>query len=228
VASDLIWREVARIKKPVIASMSDVAGSGGYYIAMAARKIVAEPGTITGSIGVIGGKPVVHGLMDKVGLNVEVISRGKNSGMFSTLQAFTPSEREACQALMAETYRQFVSKAAEGRKMPRAKLESLAQGRIYTGRMAVANGLVDRLGTLHDAIDEAKLAAGLKADEKVELLILPHPRSFFEQLFGDSAVAADVDSVMPDLLKTVRQAETLRQLLREPTLMLMPCRIELK
>ena len=127
-ASDLIWRETVRCKKPLIASMGDVAGSGGYYIAMSARTIVAEPGTITGSIGVIGGKLVTGGLYDKIGLNTEVISRGKNSGALSSTRPFTPDERKAWTAMLEETYGQFVSKAAEGRKMDRKRLEELAQG----------------------------------------------------------------------------------------------------
>ena len=141
----------AHCKKPLMASMGDVAGSGGYYIAMGAKKIFAEPGTLTGSIGVIGGKLVTRGLYDKLGLNTEVISRGKNSGSLSSTQPFTPDERKAWTELLQETYHQFVSKAAEGRKMTYDKLEELAQGRVYTGRMAKKLGLIDELGTLDDA-----------------------------------------------------------------------------
>jgi protease-4 len=228
VASDLIWREVVRIKKPVIASMSDVAGSGGYYIAMGARKIFAEPDTLTGSIGVIGGKMVIGGLLDKLGVSTEVIARGKNSGSMSMISRFTPSEREAWGALLDETYLQFVKKAAAGRKMPEKKLQDLAQGRIYTGRMAVANGLVDCIGTLEDAIRTAKQAAHLKAETKVELLILPKAKSFFEQLFGDSNMATEADSILPGVGETIRQAAFWKRVFSEPRLMLMPARIELK
>ena len=119
-ASDLIWRETVRLQKPVIASMGDVAGSGGYYIAMGARKIFAAPGTLTGSIGVIGGKLVTGGLMQKLGLRTEVISRGANSGAFSSDQPFTPGERKALMELMQETYRQFV---VEGRRGPQDALQ---------------------------------------------------------------------------------------------------------
>ncbi len=227
-ASDLIWRETVRIKKPLIASMGDVAGSGGYYIAMGARTIIAEPGTLTGSIGVIGGKLVTGGLYDKVGIHTEIISRGKNSGTLSATQPFTPDERKAWTALLEETYGQFVSKAAEGRKMDRTKLEALAQGRVYTGRMAKQNGLVDQLGTLRDAIVAAKQAAGLKADAEVEILTLPQPKSVFEQLFGDAQVSSDLDSVMPDLLHLVRQAKVWQRLLREKTLLWMPYQIRLR
>ena len=164
IASDLIWRETVRIEKPLIASMGDVAGSGGYYIAMGADKILASPGTVTGSIGVVGGKLVTGGLYGKLGITTEVISRGKVSGAFSSLQPFTPLERKAMTALLKETYKQFVSKAAEGRNVSYKELDKLAQGRVYTGRMALANGLVDELGTLRDAVNAAKKAAGMEPD----------------------------------------------------------------
>ena len=178
VASDLIWRQINHMHKPVIASMANVAASGGYYIAAPARRIIAQPQTITGSIGVIGGKAVLSKLLDKVGLSVEVISRGKNSGILSSTAPFTPEERQAWMRVMEETYAQFVAKVAEGRKMPRAKVEELAQGRVYTGKMALDKGLIDSLGTLQDAIRAAKEAAGLKPDEKVELETLPEPKTF--------------------------------------------------
>ena len=130
------------LKKPLIASMGDVAGSGGYYIAMAARKIVAEPGTITGSIGVIGGKLVTGGLYDKLGLTTEVISRGKNSGSLSSTPPFTPDERKAWTALLEETYGQFVSKAAQGRKMDRKQ----ARGTRPGTRLHRADGQEERPG----------------------------------------------------------------------------------
>ena len=117
-ASDLIWRELQRCKKPVIASMSDVAASGGYYISMGARKIFAQPGTLTGSIGVVGGKLALGGLYDKIGITTETISRGANAGIFSTVHAFSPSERKALEKLMEDTYDQFLSKAMAGRAAP--------------------------------------------------------------------------------------------------------------
>jgi protease-4 len=221
-ASDLIWRETVRLHKPLIASMSDVAGSGGYYIAMGAKKIIAAPGTLTGSIGVIGGKLVTRGLHEKLGMNTEVISRGANSGSLSSNQPFTPEERKAWTVLLQETYRQFVGKAAEGRKMPYNKLEALAQGRVYTGQMAKKLGLIDSLGTLKDAVAAAKIAAGLKADAEVDLMVLPEPKSFFEQLFGDSAGEADLESLLPDGFKIWQQTKVMRQLLSERILLWMP------
>ncbi|MBN2023733.1 MAG: signal peptide peptidase SppA [Pirellulales bacterium] len=226
IASDLIWRETVRIKKPIIASMGDVAGSGGYYISVGADTIFAEPSTLTGSIGVIGGKLAIEGLYKKLGLTTETVSRGKNSGLFSSEKPFTPSEREALQAMMRETYRQFVMKSAQGRKMSYQKLDELAQGRIYTGNMAVANGLVDRIGTLADAVAEAKKAAGLKADEKVDLLILPQPRSIFEQLFGDPS--ATTEGRLAGLVPPLAQARVLKRLFVERVVTMMPCLVELK
>lgn len=227
-ASDLIWREVVRVKKPVIASMGDVAASGGYYISMGAKKILAEPGTITGSIGVIGGKPVVSGLYKKLGLTTDVIARGRNSGSLSMNQPFSAEERAAMTTMMEDIYRQFVSKAAQGRKMPFQKVADMAEGRIYSGAMAVRNGLVDGLGTLHDAVIEAKRAAGLKADDKVDLIVLPQPRSFFEQLFGDASVAGEIDARLPGVRSALRRVKPLAGLFKEPALLLMPCWIELK
>ena len=182
-ASDLVWRALQQCKKPTLASMGDTAASGGYYIAMGCDKIYAEPGTLTGSIGVVGGKFALQGLFDKVGVKTEVISRGQNSGILSMDRPFTDSERVVWKKMMDEVYRQFLAKSAAGRAMSVEQLEPLAGGRVWTGRQAEANGLVDELGTLQDAIAATKQLAGLAADEKTELLILPQPKSLFEQLF---------------------------------------------
>ncbi len=227
-ASDLMWREMARIKKPIIASMGDVAASGGYYIAMGAEKIFAAPCTLTGSIGVIGGKLVTRGLYDKLGLNTEIISRGANSGALSPNQPFTPEERKVWLVSLEETYRQFVGKAAEGRNMTFSKLEELAQGRVYTGRTAKKLGLIDQLGTLEDAIAAAKKAAGLKPGAEVDLLVLPESKSFFERLFDDPSVSTDLESLLPDIVGTLRRTKLLRQLLSERILLWMPYEVRVK
>lgn len=228
VASDLIWRQVNQMHKPVIASMANVAASGGYYIAAGARRIIAEPQTITGSIGVIGGKPVISKLLGNVGVSTEVISRGKNSGMLSLTAPFTPEERQAWMNVMQETYAQFVAKVAEGRKMPRSKVEELAQGRVYTGKMALDKGLIDGLGTLDDAVRAAKEAAGLKPDEKIELETLPEPKTFFEQLLDQDSAMTRVRAALPELAYTLVSAELIRRVFREPSLLLMPYRLEVK
>ncbi len=189
-ASDLIWNELKRSKKPVIASMSDVAASGGYYISMAAAKIYAEPGTITGSIGVFGMKLVLGGLENKIGISTEVISRGTNAGILSTSTEWSPTQRKAMTGLIEDVYDQFLTKALEGRKkagkeMTRVQLEKLAGGRIWTGRQAKENGLVDELGTLQDAIAAAKTMSG--STEEMELLILPRPKPFLDALIDKGA-----------------------------------------
>ena len=227
-ASDLIWREVVRAKKPVVASMGDVAGSGGYYISMGADKIVAEAGTLTGSIGVVSGKLALKGLFNKVGVTTHVISRGKNSGALSSLEPLAPSEREAWMRISKDIYRQFTQKAAKGRKLDVAKLEQLAGGRLFTGKMAAANGLVDKVGTLDDAIAEAKSLAGIKAEDKVELLILPKPKSFFEQLFENQVPEDHTWTALPEVGQNLEMLRTVRELFRQPVVTWMPFSMEVK
>ncbi|MCE9629909.1 MAG: signal peptide peptidase SppA [Planctomycetia bacterium] len=190
-ASDLIWREVEQANKPVVASLSDIAASGGYYIAVAADTIVAAPGTLTGSIGVVGGKVAVGKALERVGVHTDVVSKGKNSGWLSLQEPFTPDERAAFLATMKEVYRLFTSKVAAGRKLDHEQVERLAEGRVFTGRQAKEAGLVDRLGTLDDAIDEAKALAGIKAGEEVDRMLLPEPRGLFDDLFGAAARGGD-------------------------------------
>jgi len=237
-ASDLIWREIVRSKKPVVASMGDTAASGGYYVSMGAKKIYAEPGTLTGSIGVVGGKLALKGLMNKVGITTEVIRRGKNSGLLSGIDPFTPEERAAWERSMKEVYAQFTGKAAEGRKMELAKLEQLAAGRLFTGQMAVDNGLADKLGTLSDAVAGAKELAGLKADDKVDLMVLPQPKNFFEHLFGGDdetearAVPPQLTSRLSpqagEILQQVRGAQQWLNLFSERTMTVLPYHVEFR
>jgi protease-4 len=237
-ASDLIWNELARCKKPVVASMSDTAASGGYYISMAARKIYAEPGTLTGSIGVVGGKIVLGGLYNKVGINTEVISRGANANLMSSTSPFSESERRAWAGMMRDTYTQFLDKALEGRKkagksMTRADLEKLAGGRIWTGRQAKANGLVDELGTLDDAIAAAKQLAGVKGPEP-ELLILPKARNFLDMLMDSKfdtrlSVAGLQDlPLVGEVAKHLGFLQGMIQLRGEPVWTIVPFRVEVK
>jgi protease-4 len=239
-ASDLMWRALQKANKPVIVSMGDVAASGGYYISMGAQRIFAEPGTLTGSIGVVGGKVAIGGLLEKVGITTSVISRGKNSGTMSMLTEFTPSEREAMQRSLNEIYSQFTHKAAEGRKMDYDKLEKLARGRVYTGAMAVKLGLVDQLGTLDDAVNYAVQVAGLPKDEKVERWILPPATNPFEAIFGSNdsdaessaritkSVALVLGQLSPELAETLRSALIVNLLTRESRLTLMPFRIRVR
>jgi protease-4 len=234
-ASDLIWNELVKCKKPVVASMSDTAASGGYYISMAAKKIYAEPGTLTGSIGVVGGKIVVGGLEKKVGLTTDVIARGANAGILSTTAPFSDSERKAMTALMKDTYDGFLTKALEGRKragraMTRDELLELAGGRVWTGRQAKANGLVDELGTLGDAVMAARKMASVPEGETLEILELPESRSFLDSLLesrSDPGLRAltPVLREVPEVAGSLRGVEALLRLRGEPVWVLLPCRV---
>jgi protease IV len=163
VASDTVWREVVltRKVKPVIVSMGDVAASGGYFVAMAADLIVAQPGTLTGSIGVFGGKPVLSELLEKVGVTSELVAEGTNAGMFSTSRGFSPQQWERINAGLDRIYDDFVGKVAEGRSLTRERAHELARGRVWTGADARDGGLVDELGGLEDALNLARKRAGL-------------------------------------------------------------------
>jgi protease IV len=175
VASDTIWREVVRARagaKPVVVSMGDVAASGGYYISMAADVIVAQPGTVTGSIGVFGGKPVVTGLLDRAGLSTDAVSEGEHARMFATTHAYTQAEWDRVNAWLDRIYADFTGKVAEGRRLTTARVHEIARGRVWTGADAARNGLVDELGGLDVAERIARRRAGLPPDAPVR----PFPR----------------------------------------------------
>jgi protease IV len=237
-ASDLMWREITRIKakKPVVASMGDIAASGGYYISMGCTKIFAEPGTLTGSIGVVGGKLALKGLFDKVGISTDSISRGKNNGWMSAEEPFSDSEREVMKRMMQDCYKQFTEKAAQGRNLTQKDMESLAGGRLYSGRMAKQSKLVDEIGTLDDAVAEAKKLAGLKSDDKVERLLLPKPRSFLEELLGGPLMQSEakfvpasmVQGPIGEALTQFQQAQSLVKLFSERVLVVMPYQVQIK
>ncbi len=183
-ASDLIWRAVmlTQREKPVVVSMGDVAASGGYYIAMAAGTIVAQPSTLTGSIGVFGGKLNLKGLYNKAGLTKEIITHGQNATLYSDYGGFTPTERERVEKMMKTVYEDFVSKAATGRNKSFDEIDEIAQGRVWTGKQAKELGLVDEIGGLDTALSIAKKQAGFAEEDKVNLIVLPKQRPFFEQL----------------------------------------------
>ena len=153
--------------------MSDVAASGGYYIACNANKIVAEPSTITGSIGVVGGKPVIKGFYDWIGVTNEYVLRGKNAGMFRETEKFSDTERQKFQEFMANTYDDFISKVAKGRSKEKPYIDSIGQGRVWTGRQGKDNGLVDEYGGLDKAIEIAKQLAKIPADKGIHRVIMP-------------------------------------------------------
>jgi protease-4 len=220
--SDLIWRAVeeAKKKKPVVISMSDLAASGGYYVSMGANRIVAQPLTLTGSIGVYAYKPVMKGFYDWVGISSEYVMRGKNAGIFRETEQFTPDERKKFEGLINHYYwDEFVPKVAEGRKFPNVEaVHEIARGRVWTGAQAKERGLVDEFGGLDRAVEVAKGLAGIPADKGVRRVVYPAPRPFFQQLFGggdddeEASVKARqqqeafINSMPKDVQRTLRLA----------------------
>jgi protease IV len=193
IASDVIWRELNITKnekpsRPLVASMSDLAASGGYYVAMAAPHIVAQPATLTGSIGIYGGKFITGGTFEKFGANIEAVIIGRNAGLESPERPFTDSERQKLREQIRSFYDGFVGKVAASRKMPVERVEQLAQGRVWTGAQAQQNGLVDALGGLDRAIALAKERAGISPETDVQLVTYPERKSLaelvIEQLSG--------------------------------------------
>ncbi len=184
-ASDIIWHAVesAKAKKPVVISMSDVAASGGYYIAAGANKIIAQPSTITGSIGVFAGKPVLKGFYDWLGISNEYLLRGKQAGMFRESEKFTPEERAKFEDLVKRMYYDaFIPKVAKGRNKTPEYVDSVAQGRVWTGAQGKERGLVDEFGGLDRAVEVAKELANIPKDKGVHRVILPYPQTFLQEL----------------------------------------------
>ncbi len=194
-ASDAIWRELVvtkneRTDRPLVVSMSDLAASGGYYIAMPGQVIVAQPSTLTGSIGIFGGKFVTGGVYEKLGAHIESTSIGRNAEINSPARAYNPAELKKLQEQLQAFYDQFVEKVADSRHSTPEKIDALAQGRVWTGRQAKQNGLVDELGGLDRAIAIAKQRAKIAADSEVELVVYPPRKTFYELLsaqFGGSS-----------------------------------------
>ncbi|MBM4257696.1 MAG: signal peptide peptidase SppA [Deltaproteobacteria bacterium] len=204
VASDTIWRETLRAKeagKPVIASMGNVAGSGGYFVAMAADKIVAQPGTITGSIGVLSGKMLTNKFWDKVGVSWDEVHTTENALLWTSRHDYSPAQWTQFEASLDRIYDDFTSKAAQGRNLPKEKILAAAKGRIWTGEDAKTLGLVDELGGLSLALHLAKEAAGITADTDVQLEVFPREKPslrqvLMERLFEDETEEEE-DMAMP-------------------------------
>lgn len=185
VASDTIWREVVNARKagkPVIVSMANLAGSGGYFVAMAADKIVAQPGTITASIGVLGGKVLTSGLWDKVGLSWDEVHQGDKATMFTGTHDYSAAEWARFEAWLDRVYVDFTGKVADGRKLPKEKVLEIAKGRIWSGQDARNLGLVDELGGYETALRLVKKAIGVPDSEDVNLLVYPRPKNWWETL----------------------------------------------
>jgi protease-4 len=188
VASDEIWREMNLLskKKPVVISMSDLAASGGYYIAMTGDPILAYPGTETGSIGVVFGKPNLRGLYDKLGVTKDAIQRGRYADIDSDYSSLSPDERAKLKEGIDASYRDFVTKVATARRRSFNEIEPVSQGRVWLGSQAKARGLVDQLGGLDDAIDQVKKRAKIPVDEVVTVVSYPPRRSVLDLLLHRS------------------------------------------
>ncbi len=214
VASDVIWRELTVTKeekpsRPLVASMSDLAASGGYYVAMAAPSIVAQPGTLTGSIGIFGGKFITGGVFEKVGANIESVIIGRNAGIESPERQFTDSERQKLREQIRDFYNGFIQKVAASRKLSVERVDQLAQGRVWTGAQARERGLVDALGGLDRAIALAKERAGIAADTEVDVVTYPARKTLAELLIEQlSGAGSDgqIDALL-SLASGLRTAE---------------------
>ena len=197
VASDVIWRELTitrdqKPSRPLVASMSDLAASGGYYISMPAEVIVAQPATLTGSIGIFGGKIAIGDTLAKVGVTTATVQSGRNASLSSPFAPFTPEQRTKVMEYMDVFYDTFVEKAAVSRRTTPAAIDAVAQGRVWTGRQARERGLVDELGGLDRAVAIAKQRAGIPAAEDVELVAYPPRRTLYEALVQQLGAGAGV------------------------------------
>lgn len=195
VGSDVIWREVILTKKekPIIVSMSDLAGSGGYWVAMSAHKIVAQPQTWTGSIGVYFGRPNLIKFYEKLGITSERFTLGEKADIFSTFRKWTSEERQIIKTEIEWLYDQFLTKVAEGRNMTKDEVDGIGRGRVWTGNQAAKLGLVDELGGLSRAIELAKELAGIPEAEQVQLVVQPKKISFFDMIFGRRFIKTDLE-----------------------------------
>ena len=214
-ASESIWRATVRAKaagKKLIVSMGNVAGSGGYYVAAAADKIVAEPATLTGSIGVVGGKVLIGGLLDKIGASTSAVQVGDSAGLFSAFEDFTPDGHRRFEAFLDDVYASFKERVAEGRKLDAAAVEALAKGRIWSGEDAKARGLVDVLGGYATALALAKSEAGIPVDSDVTIKLFPPPRDAASLLVA-RALGDDADN--DDARALARTLAALRPLIAQ-------------
>ena len=214
VAADIIWNELMRLTevKPLVVSMGDVAASGGYYIATPADVIVAEPGTITGSIGVIGGKYSFKGLYEKIGIKKEIIQRGAHANFYSDYSDYPPHEQAIVQKQIKEIYDDFITKVASGRdQLTKEEVDQVARGRVWTGRQAKENGLVDELGGLSDALSIAKKRAGLEK-QVVQVVRLPRPAWFTQLLSNIRLISTEKLAPLSDIYQFFGQPTSLKLL----------------
>jgi protease-4 len=190
-ASDEMWREMQLLEeaKPLVISMSDVAASGGYYLAMAKAPVVAYPGTYTGSIGVFFGKLNLRGFYDKIGMKKEILTRGRYADIYTDYRSLSETERAKLREGIEATYRTFVQKVADARGQAWDEIHEVAQGRVWLGAQAQRNGLVDEIGGFDKAIEIAKREAGLNEDDKIRLVTYPPPKRFIDVLLSRQTMA---------------------------------------
>jgi len=244
-ASDVIWHaiEEAKKKKPVVVSMGDMAASGGYYIACNANKIIAEPSTYTGSIGIFAGKPVMKGFYDWIGVTNEYVMRGKNAGLLRETEKFTPEERAKFESMIKRMYYdEFVPRVARGRGRDAEYVDSIGQGRVWTGAQAKEKGLVDEFGGLDRAVDVARQLANIPADRGVQRVVLPYPRGLFDNLFGrdggddgDASASvqleqqrAAINALPEDVRRTLQYAAMMDRMKRGEVMAIMPFDLRIK
>ncbi len=230
VASDIVWRAIteAKRKKPFIVSFGDTAASGGYYIGMAGDYIIAEPGTLTGSIGVIGGKFVVRSLLERLGLSRQAIMRGQHAAFHSPLQEFSREEREKLAEQMRSFYYQdFISKLAESRRLRAEDTQRAAQGRVWTGRQGKSLGLVDELGGLDHAIEKARSAAYIPPEQKVNVVYY-YKKMRLRDIIPVSRLLLDPLNWMQNLPHLAGWLELIELCRSEDVLAIMPFEVEIK
>jgi protease IV len=221
-ASDQIWDAVNKARKsgkPVVVSMGSVAASGGYYVAMGADRIVAEPATVTGSIGVFAGKIAIDRTLKKIGVGVAELGVGRNALMNSPITPFTDEQLKTLDTQVGDIYADFTAKVAAGRKMPPAKVQDVAKGRVWSGTDAKANGLVDRLGGFWTAVEEARKLSKIEAKSKVAYVVYPQPKGLIETLqqwFGGASVAARALTRLSALVNAPAVRETVAAMRSAP------------
>ena len=237
-ASDAIWRELQRVKSlgiPVVISMGDYAASGGYYISMIGDYIYAQPNTITGSIGVFGGKLNFAGLYNKLGMNLHTYQRGEFANLFSSTSDFSEAERAKYQEFLDGFYTVFITKAAEGRNLTVEQIHEVAQGRVWTGTQALEHKLIDELGGLDDAINKAAELANIT---NYDIITIPQPKSvieeFLEELGGGHEASLQmsnplIESLPTPVHKTLQQAELIHSMLEnDPRISMVPMVIDIE
>jgi protease IV len=232
-ATDDMWRAMNELhkKKPIVISMSDDAASGGYYMAMSGDTLVAYPGTITGSIGVVFGKANIHGLYDKLGITKDSVSRGRFARIASDYQSLSDTEKMKLREDIDAEYEDFVGKVAAARKKPASVIGPLAQGRVWLGDQAKANGLVDELGGLDRAIELIKAKSGIPAGNKVSLVLYPAKRTVFDLLFRpnpDAEADAMLSATGLTPLRAAWHDASLRVWMRGGMLRMMPFSIQIQ